>query len=249
MGKAVMILNSLGGKENIEKLGFCITRLRVKVKDRFKLKTEDFKKLGSKGVLDFGDGNIHFVFGTESESIKQKIDHLIEKQSPISESAGCCGEYGGEFCEYLKSPMNGSFVGLELVNDPVFARRLMGDGIAISPTDGTVKSPFDGIVKNIFKTGHAMILESKNGLEVLIHIGIDTIDLLGEGFMPVVCEGQGINSGDVLLHFDIEVLKEKNKDLTTPIVVLNLADFENIKLEKTDKNDLNYETSIMKIGF
>ncbi|MBF9001231.1 beta-glucoside-specific PTS transporter subunit IIABC [Vibrio nitrifigilis] len=127
--------------------------------------------------------------------------------------------------ETLSSPFFGEVIDLKGVEDETFASELMGKGIAIIPDDGTLYSPVDGIVESIFKTNHAFGLKSDHGAEVLIHVGLDTVQLNGEFFTPQVKEGQRVSQGDVLLKFDIEAIRAKGYDVTTPVIITNTEEY------------------------
>lgn len=126
----------------------------------------------------------------------------------------------------VKSPMSGRVISLSDLPDEVFAQKMVGDGIAIEPSKGVVVAPFDGRVKQVFSTGHALVVESKEGLAVLIHIGIDTVNLKGEGFIILVTEGQDVKTGEPLIEFDMKLIAKNNYSLKSPIV---LPEGDNIK--------------------
>lgn len=130
--------------------------------------------------------------------------------------------------DILTSPFNGRVIPLSQVNDETFASELMGKGIAVIPSEGVLYSPVEGVVESIFKTHHAFGLKGKHGTEILIHVGIDTVQLKGEGFCPQVREGQYVNRGDVLLTFDIEQIKAKGYDVTTPIIITNSEEYHDV---------------------
>lgn len=131
--------------------------------------------------------------------------------------------------EEIYSPLDGEVVSLEKVPDPVFSQKMMGEGIAIIPRVGNLVSPVKGEIVQVFPTKHAIGIKSVNGLELLIHIGIDTVELNGEGFQVHVKQGQSINVGDRLVNFDIRFLRSKNKEIVTPIIITNTAErLENI---------------------
>ncbi|MDN5301823.1 MAG: sugar system component, partial [Thermoanaerobacteraceae bacterium] len=121
---------------------------------------------------------------------------------------------------------SGKVVSLSDLPDEVFAQKMVGDGMAIEPSEGIVVAPFDGRVKQVFSTGHAMVLESKEGLAMLIHIGLDTVNLKGEGFRVLVTEGQDVKTGDPLIEFNMELISKNNYSLKSPIV---LPEGDNIK--------------------
>ena len=114
--------------------------------------------------------------------------------------------------------MAGKVLSLEMVKDPVFSKKIMGDGFAIEPTNGEVVAPCDGEIVTVFPTGHACGLRGKNGREILIHLGIDTVELKGKGFKPVVTEGQKVKAGDRLAEMDLELVKEAGKFTTSMLL-------------------------------
>lgn len=126
--------------------------------------------------------------------------------------------------ENIYAPVNGKIVKLEDVPDPVFSEKMMGEGIAIIPTNGTVLSPVDGEVMHIPDTKHAVGLRTKHGTELLIHVGLETVALKGEGFTVFVESGSNVSKGDRLLEFDLGYIKEHAEDIITPIVITNSAD-------------------------
>lgn len=119
-------------------------------------------------------------------------------------------------------PVSGEIISLDAVDDDVFSQRMMGDGFAIIPSDGKVFSPFDGIVTSIFPTKHAITIKNSYGIEVLIHFGLDTVNLNGEGFTSHVQNEDKVKAGDIILSVDIESIKDKVKSLVVPIIFLNL---------------------------
>lgn len=129
----------------------------------------------------------------------------------------------------IVAPMSGRVVDLEEVPDKVFSAKMVGDGIAIEPSEGLVVSPFDGLVKQVFPTGHALVVESKEGLPLLIHIGIETVNLKGEGFKVLVSEGQAVKEGTPLVEFEMELIKEKGFSLVSPFVIPEMDLVEKIK--------------------
>ena len=139
--------------------------------------------------------------------------------------------------ERLKAPITGKVIPIEEVPDPVFAEKMMGDGIAFIPAEGKVFAPIAAIVKQVFPTKHAIGLESNNGLEILIHIGLDTVNMKGEGFIVHIKEGDQVSMGDLLVEFDLEKVEENAASTITPMVILN---GDNVKsLEKKYKEQGN----------
>lgn len=137
----------------------------------------------------------------------------------------------------VKAPISGKIINLSEVKDEVFAGGMVGDGIAIEPSEGIVVAPFDGKVKQIFSTMHAVVLESKEGLVILIHIGLDTVKLKGKGFKTLVIEEQEIKVGDSIIRFDIDYIKKSKYHLQTPVVI---PEGDNIKaIEFTEEKYVN----------
>ncbi|MGR5995873.1 PTS sugar transporter subunit IIA [Bacillus cereus] len=131
--------------------------------------------------------------------------------------------------ETIVAPLTGAVKNIEEVPDPVFAGRMMGDGVAIDPTEGVVVSPVDGEIVQLFHTKHAIGIKAKNGTEILIHVGLETVKMEGEGFEAHVSEGQAVKAGDKLISFDLELIREKAKSTITPIVITNTDATESIK--------------------
>ena len=142
----------------------------------------------------------------------------------------------------IYSPLSGDIIELSEVPDPVFAQKMVGDGFAIIPNQGKLLSPVKGTVKQVFATKHAIGIETVNGLEILIHVGLDTVELDGEGFEVMVNTGDSIEVGDHLLNFDIDFIEANNKEIITPVVVTNYQDkvknFIQISHSKVNYQDL-----------
>jgi sugar PTS system EIIA component len=132
----------------------------------------------------------------------------------------------------VHSPLSGKMLSLDEVPDPVFSQKMMGDGIAIDPAEGKVVSPVDGEIVQVFPTKHAVGIKAKNGAELLIHIGLETVSLNGEGFEAHVSEGKKVKAGDPLVTFDMDLVKEKAKSTITPVILTNGDDFTEIEKEE-----------------
>lgn len=143
------------------------------------------------------------------------------------------------------SPVNGEYLPLEQVNDDVFALKMVGEGIAIEPKDGNLYAPVDGEVMMVYDTGHALVIKSVNGAEILFHIGLDTVKLNGEGFDPQVETGAIVNKGDLLVKFDLDNIKDKGFDTTVMAVITNKNDY-NIEITK-NLSELNNDKITMNI--
>lgn len=222
--KAALILEALGGEKNIINLDCCITRLRVALKDEKKLDRAYLEKINLLGIVQTGKV-AQIILGTEAENIKYSIEQIIKK-----------GMNPKEIIEYeralkLMNPMEGEIVALEEVPDEVFSEKLLGDGFAIKPYKNKVYSPVDGAIKFLFPSNHALAIETEEGLEILIHIGIDTVNLNGEGFKVYIKEKEKIKKGQLLVSYDKEFLGREAKSLISPIVITNLKESSEVKIE------------------
>lgn len=132
----------------------------------------------------------------------------------------------------IKAPISGKVIPLEEVKDKVFSEKILGNGIAIEPEEGIVVAPFDGKVSQIFPTGHAIVLETDK-ISLLIHIGIDTVDLEGKGFEIIAKENQKVKTGDELIKFDIDFIKEKGYIMQSPLVLPEKENIKSIEFTKT----------------
>ncbi|WP_423800026.1 PTS sugar transporter subunit IIA [Neobacillus sp. SAB-20_R2A] len=132
----------------------------------------------------------------------------------------------------IQSPLEGEILPLESVPDPVFSQKMLGDGFAVNPANGTVVSPIDGQVMNVFPTKHAVSLRDTNGKEILIHVGLETVNLKGEGFTSFVTDGQKIRKGEKLLEVDFAAIKDKVPSIITTVVITNLNNHEKVVLDE-----------------
>jgi sugar PTS system EIIA component len=132
----------------------------------------------------------------------------------------------------ILQPLEGEIVPLDVVPDPVFSQKMIGDGFAINPTNGSVVSPVDGEVISVFPTKHAVSIKSKGGREILIHVGLETVSLNGEGFTAFVSDGQSVQKGQKLLEADFQSIKDKVPSIITPVIFTNLAENERVVIEE-----------------
>ncbi|RBW71550.1 glucose-specific PTS transporter subunit IIBC [Bacillus taeanensis] len=227
------ILEALGGSENIANLDACITRLRVSVNDKNQVDKNRLKKLGASGVLEVGN-NIQAIFGPQSDQIKGQIKDVMSGKKPrtIKEEPKTTAAADVTKKVSIASPLTGKIMPISEVPDEVFSGKMMGDGFAVEPTGNSVVSPVDGKIINVFPTKHAIGIESKEGREILIHFGIDTVNLKGEGFDVFVEQGDEVKQGQELMKVNLEYIKENAKSTVTPIVFTNLQDGEKIVLNK-----------------
>jgi len=229
---AYEVLNALGGQENITKLDACITRLRVSVRDVSKVDKEKLKMLGASGVMQI-ENNLQVVFGTRSEAIKEQIIEIMRGIQPesteIQETQ--LGEkcYSGEGAS-IAMPMTGTLIPISKVPDDTFANKIMGDGFAILPKDGTVVAPADGRIVVLFPTKHAIGMITDDRLEILIHVGIDTVKLQGKGFEAFVNQGDRVKEGQLLLRADLDYISRNAPSIISPVVFTNLSSDEKVEI-------------------
>ncbi|CAN7576280.1 glucose-specific PTS transporter subunit IIBC [Rossellomorea sp. LjRoot5] len=250
------ILEAMGGQENIAHLDACITRLRVSVNDVQNVDKNRLKKLGASGVLVVGD-NIQAIFGPKSDTIKSQMQDIIRGKTPRKVETNANEEVEQQIEEVnpealqternnekFVAPITGEIKDITEVPDQVFSGKMMGDGFAIVPTEGTIVSPITGKVVNVFPTKHAIGLESKAGREVLIHVGIDTVKLEGKGFEALVKEGDQVEAGQPLLEVDLDYIKANAPSIMTPIIFTNLKEGQQVTIEKSGKVNRNDENVI-----
>ncbi|MBX7318906.1 glucose-specific PTS transporter subunit IIBC [Clostridium chauvoei] len=220
---AKKILSALGGKNNITYLDSCITRLRVTVIDLNVVRKNTLKSLGAAGIMVVGN-NLQIIFGPKSDIIKEQIKDLMEgkkiKETPKKKIKQI--NKGIDTGIEISIPITGKVIQLEKVPDDIFSMKLIGDGFAIDPIDNILYSPVEGRVVAILPTKHSITIKTTDGLEVFMHIGIDTIKLNGEGFNVFVKENDLVSIGDKLIEFPIEEMKEKIKSKLIPIIFKNL---------------------------
>ncbi|MDF2713863.1 MAG: glucose transporter subunit [Paenibacillus sp.] len=204
--RAPLILQALGGKNNVNQIEACITRLRLTLANDKQMDINALKHLGAAGVIRLGGGNVQVVFGTFSELIREEIVRVMQKE--IKQV-------------HFHAPLQGNMIPIEEVPDAIFAQKLVGNGVAFYPERGELLSPVSGKVVHIYPTMHAIGLRTEEGLEVLLHIGIDTSQLPGKMFHAVVKEGDEVAVGQLLIRFDLQKIKKLAKSLATPMVITN----------------------------
>lgn len=236
-----MIIEGLGGRNNISDIDCCATRLRVTVVNSDLVLDSVLKQSGASGVIRKGDG-VQIIYGPQVSVVKSNLEDYIEKiEENIEEHLEKQPEKHPEKeakCIYLYSHMKGKALPLEKVDDEAFSSKALGEGAAIEPLDGKLYSPCDGRVETVFDTKHAITIISKDGCELLLHIGIDTVKLGGSFFEAHVTDGQQVNKGDLLITFDMDKIKTAGYQLTTPIIVCNTDDYISIELVHTGNVDI-----------
>ena len=234
--QAFAIINLLGGKPNIVDVDACMTRLRVTVKDNAKVGKEDqWKAVGAMGLI-VKDNGVQAVYGPKADVLKSDIQDILDSGMDIPEVNVAAKEETtaktaatGESVD-LVAVANGEVIAIEAVADPVFSGKMMGDGFAVEPTDGTIVSPVNGTIKSVFPTKHAIGIETKDGVEVLVHMGIDTVSLEGKPFSVKVKEGDQVQAGQVLAQVDLEALQQADKKATMIVVFTNMDKIQSFEL-------------------
>lgn len=212
--KAARVLVAIGGQKNILSMEACITRLRLQLSDSTQVDQPALKRLGASGIMNAGGGNIQIVFGVESDLLKTEIQNIMKNGMPAA------GATSGR-AQTIGLPIKGALVSLSEIPDETFSTEVMGSTVGIRPSEGIVVSPFDGEVTTLFHTNHALGLTSNDGVELLIHVGIDTVKMKGNGFKAFVKTGDKITKGQKLLEFDLKLIGAQAKSIVSPIVITN----------------------------
>ena len=250
--QAVNIINLLGGRANIVDVDACMTRLRVTVKDADKVgDAEQWKAEGAMGLVMKGQG-VQAIYGPKADVLKSDIQDILDSgeiipetlPSQMTEAQQNTVQFKG-LTEEVYSVADGQVVALEQVKDPVFAQKMMGDGFAVEPANGNIVSPVSGTVSSIFPTKHALGLVTEAGLEVLVHIGLDTVSLEGKPFTVHVAEGQKVVAGDLLVTADLDAIRAAGRETSTVVVFTNGDAIKSVKLEKT--GSLAAKTAVAKV--
>ena len=250
--QAVNIINLLGGRANIVDVDACMTRLRVTVKDADRVGTEEqWKAEGAMGLVMKGQG-VQAIYGPKADVLKSDIQDILDSgevipetlPSQMTETQQNTVHFKG-VTEEVYSVADGQVIALEQVKDPVFAQKMMGDGFAVEPANGNIVSPVTGTVSSIFPTKHALGLVTEAGLEVLVHIGLDTVSLEGKPFTVHVSEGQKVAAGDLLVTADLDAIRAAGRETSTVVVFTNGDAIKSVKLEQT--GSLAAKTAVAKV--
>jgi len=259
---SAMILKGLGGKENLSDVDCCATRLRVTVNDASKVMDDMLKASGASGIIHKGNG-IQVIYGPKVSVIKSDLEDFIDspysddpdsiigteeasdktEEKPQTEGAENTETNGKTITLY--SHMNGTAVKLENVEDEVFSQKILGEGAAVEPSEGKLYAPCDGKIDSVFDTKHAVNMVSDDGVEILLHIGIDTVKLGGQYFEAHVSDGQEVKKGDLLISFDMDKIKAAGYKVTTPIIIGNTDDYASV--EPAAENSISAGDIILKI--
>lgn len=255
-----MICNGLGGKKNISDVDCCATRLRCTVFKSELVNDDILKASGASGVIHKGNG-VQIIYGPKVTVIKSNLEDYLETAENIeyvgeksgnsndsrherinsSENNGGSLEKQnnedkiGKFAldtKIIYSPVTGVAKDLGDVNDEAFASRMMGDGVAVTPTDSVIKAPADGEISFVFDTKHAIGFTTDDGVSLIIHVGIDTVKLQGKGFEILKQQGEKVKKGEPIMKIDIDYLKKNAPSLDTPVMCTELKDNEKIRVIK-----------------
>ncbi|RPE03721.1 PTS N-acetyl glucosamine transporter subunit IIABC [Candidatus Pantoea deserta] len=236
-------IGAVGGSDNLTGIDACITRLRLNVKDSAQVNESVAKRLGASGVIRLNKQSVQVIVGTQAESIASAMKRVLTK-GPVASAGGATAATAPaaavkpqairnsetKVIATLVAPVSGEIVALESVPDEAFASGAVGDGLAIKPTGKTVVAPADGTVVKIFDTNHAFCLETRDGVEVVVHMGLDTVALGGKGFTRQVEEGATVTAGQPVLEMDLDFLNASARSMISPVVVSNSEDFAGLAL-------------------
>ncbi|EPY6911381.1 TPA: PTS N-acetyl glucosamine transporter subunit IIABC [Klebsiella variicola subsp. variicola] len=235
---ATSYIAAVGGTDNLKAIDACITRLRLTVGDSAKVNDAACKRLGASGVVKLNKQTIQVIVGAKAESIGDEMKKVVTRGPVAVAAAAPAGNVAtaapaakpqavanAKTVESLVSPITGDVVALEQVPDEAFASKAVGDGIAVKPTSNIVVSPAAGTVVKIFNTNHAFCLETNNGAEIVVHMGIDTVALEGKGFKRLVEEGTDVKAGEPILEMDLDFLNANARSMISPVVCSNSDDY------------------------
>ena len=252
--QVINIINLLGGRANIVDVDACMTRLRVTVKDAEKVGTEEqWKAEGAMGLVMKGQG-VQAIYGPKADVLKSDIQDVLDSGEVIPETLPSQmtavqkaeATFKGVTDE-VHSVADGEVINIEDVKDPVFSQKMMGDGFAVEPENGHIVSPVAGKVTSVFPTKHALGLVTDNGLEVLVHIGLDTVSLEGKPFEVKVTEGQTVDSGGLLVEADLDAIRAAGRETSTIVVFTNADAIKSVKVEHTGKLAANAPVATVEL--
>ncbi|MGO3728910.1 MAG: PTS transporter subunit IIBC, partial [Enterococcus viikkiensis] len=237
----VKIINLLGGPQNITDVDACMTRLRVTVADNGVVGNEEaWKKAGAMGLL-VKDNGVQAVYGPKADILKSDIQDLLDSGAtiPTSDTQPVTAEpeksavvFKGAHQEFV-APANGELILIDRVQDEVFSQKMMGEGFAVIPENGEIASPVAGTIVSIFPTKHAIGIKTDDEIEVLLHMGIDTVDLGGEAFEIKVREGEKVKAGKIVATADLAKIQASGKKTTMIVVFTNGDKIEDYHYDKT----------------
>lgn len=230
---------AVGGSDNLTGIDACITRLRLNVKDSSLVNEALAKRLGASGVIRLNKTSVQIIVGFVAEKIANAMKTTgpvaAAEAAPVAAAATATAKPqavpNAATIATLVSPVTGDVVALEQVPDEAFASKAVGDGVAVKPTEKTVVSPAAGTIVKIFNTNHAFCLETENGAEIVVHMGIDTVALNGQGFTRLVEEGAEVVVGQPVLEMDLDYLNANARSMISPVVCSNIDDFSGLVIK------------------
>ena len=268
-----MICNGLGGKKNISDVDCCATRLRCTVFKSELVNDDILKASGASGVIHKGNG-VQIIYGPKVTVIKSNLEDYLETENIeyVGEKSGNSNDSRherinssennggslekqnnedkiGKFAldtKFIYSPVTGVAKDLSEVNDEAFASRMMGDGVAVTPTDSVIKAPADGEISFVFDTKHAIGFTTDDGVSLIIHVGIDTVKLQGKGFEILKQQGEKVKKGEPIMEIDIDYLKKNAPSLDTPVMCTELKDNEKIRVGEVKAGEELFAIDIYK---
>ena len=231
---------AVGGSDNLTGIDACITRLRLNVKDSALVNENMAKRLGASGVIRLNKTSVQIIVGFVAE----KIANAMKTTGPVAAADAAPAAAPAQpaakpqavpnnsvVVAALVSPITGEVVALDQVPDEAFASKAVGDGVAVKPTDKTVVAPAAGTIVKIFNTNHAFCLETEKGAELVVHMGIDTVALNGQGFTRLVEEGAEVAAGQPVLEMDLDYLNANARSMISPVVCSNIDDFSGLVIK------------------
>lgn len=238
--EARQYIAAIGGSDNLTGIDACITRLRLNVKDSTVVNDAYAKRLGASGVIRLNKQSVQVIVGTRAELVANAMRDVLT-QGPVAAYEGTSAStvstektpvkqanVNAKVLLKMIAPFDGEVVALKDVPDEAFSSGVVGDGVAIKPTSNIVMAPATGTVVKIFDTNHAFCIETDNGVEIIVHMGIDTVALGGKGFKRLVEEGADVKVGQPILELDLEYLNANAKSMISPVIVSNIDDFDKI---------------------
>ncbi|WP_437890184.1 PTS N-acetyl glucosamine transporter subunit IIABC [Phytobacter sp. V91] len=238
---ATNYIAAVGGTDNLKAIDACITRLRLTVADSAHVSDAMCKRLGASGVVKLNKQTIQVIVGAKAESIGDEMKKIVMRGpvaaastasvAPVATAVKPQAVPNAALIAGLVSPITGEVVSLDEVPDEAFASKAVGDGVAIKPTDKTVVSPAAGTIVKIFNTNHAFCLETEKGAEIVVHMGIDTVTLGGQGFSRLVDEGAQVTAGQPVLEMDLDYLNATARSMISPVVCSNIDDFSGLVIK------------------
>ncbi|MGF0112639.1 PTS transporter subunit IIBC [Streptococcus sp. SGI.013] len=239
--QVVQIINLLGGRENISDVDACMTRLRISVNNVAEVGDEAaWKQAGAMGLI-IKDNGVQAVYGPKADILKSDIQDLLDSGAVIPKTEvkavreeAVDTHFKGITVD-VASVADGDVIAITDVKDPVFSQKMMGDGYAVEPENGNIYAPVSGLITSVFPTKHAVGLLTDEGLEVLVHVGLDTVALNGAPFSAKVTDGQRVQAGDLLLVADLEAIKSAERETTTVVAFTNTAEIKSVTLQNLGK--------------